>query len=62
MQRLISADTLEGLFLQNAQDLGLKHQRHVTDFVQKEGAASALLELPHALTVCPSKRALLVPE
>src|SRR5689334_7772834 len=42
--RLISADSLDFAFLEDAQQLGLHRQRHVADFVKKQRAAVCLLE------------------
>ena len=62
LDRLVAADALERLLLQDAQDLGLQRQRHVADFVEEQGAAVALLELADAAAVGAGEGALLVPE
>src|SRR5262249_24062993 len=49
--RLVAADALERLLLQDAQQLGLQRQRHVADLVQEQRAAADLLELADALAV-----------
>src|SRR6185369_4300664 len=41
----VGADSFELLFLQGSQQLGLKSQRNVTDFVEKQRAAVGQLEL-----------------
>ena len=43
--RLGSADRGEALFVERAQDFGLRLQAHVADFVQEQRAAIGLLEL-----------------
>ena len=43
--RLVAADPLEMLLLQDPQDLALHERSHVADFVQEQRAAVALLEL-----------------
>src|SRR6202030_1949798 len=45
VERLISADTLELLLLQHAQQFGLRLQRHIADFVEEESAAVGCFEL-----------------
>jgi hypothetical protein len=60
--RLVAADPLERLLLQQAQDLALQGRRHVADLVQEQRAAVALLELADAAAVGAGEGALLVPE
>ena len=43
-----TADALDLAFLQNAQQLGLQRQRHLADFIQKDGAAMRLFEQSNA--------------
>ena len=62
LDRLVAADALEALVLQDAQHLGLQGRRHVADLVEKERAAVALLELADAAAVGPGEGALLVAE
>ena len=62
LDRLISADALELLLLDRAQDLALHQQRHVAHLVQKEGAAVAFLELADALAHGPGKSPFFVAE
>src|SRR5260221_8051573 len=58
----ISADSLEGLLLEEAKDLRLRHHRHIADFIEEEGAATALFELADAAAVGAGEGALLVAE
>ena len=60
--RLVAADALERLLLQQPQDLGLQGQRHVADLVEEQRAAVALLELADAAAVGAGEGALLVAE
>ena len=60
--RLVAADPLELLLLQQPQHLGLRRRRHVADLVEEERAAVGLLELADAAAVGPGERALLVAE
>ena len=60
--RLVAADALERLLLQQPQHLGLQGQRHVADLVEEQGAAVALLELADAAAVGAGEGALLVAE
>ncbi len=62
LERLIAADPLELLFLQDAQQLGLGLQTHVADFVQEQRAAVGRLELALAPRRRAGKGALLVAE
>src|SRR5579864_6983613 len=43
-ESLTRPDRLEALFLEHAQDFGLRAQAHVSDFVEEESAAVGLLE------------------
>src|SRR5262249_24422922 len=45
LDRAISPDPLELSFLEHAQDLGLRLERHVADLVEQQGAAVGDLEL-----------------
>src|ERR1039458_319541 len=58
----MAADALEGAGLEDAQDFGLGGERHVPDFVQKNGAVVALLELADALGGGAGEGAFLVAE
>ncbi len=62
MNRLVSADALERLLLQQPQDLGLERQGHVSHFVEENGPVIALLELADAASFGPGEGALLVAE
>src|SRR5262249_37832678 len=42
--RLVAAYALDFTFFQHAQELGLHNQRHITDFVEKDGSVIRLLE------------------
>src|SRR6185436_15088668 len=59
---LVPAEPLERLVLQQAQDLRLQRERHVTDLVEQHGAAVALLELADATPLGAGERAALVAE
>ncbi len=50
------------MLLEQAQNLGLKCQRHVTNLVEKERAAVAPLKFTNAAAVCSGEGALLVTE
>ena len=60
--RLVAADPLERLLLQQPQDLGLGRRRHVADLVEEQRAAVALLELADPPAVGAGEGALLVAE
>ena len=60
--RLVAADPLERLLLQQPQDLGLERQRHVADLVEEERAAVALLELADPPPLGAGEGTLLVAE
>ena len=62
LDRLVPADALERLVLQQPQHLGLHGQRHVADFVEEKRAAVALLELADAAAVGPGEGPFLVAE
>ena len=49
LDRLMTADALDHLVLQEAQQLDLHRQRHVADFVEEEGAAIGALDLADGL-------------
>src|SRR5262249_57441114 len=61
-ERVLAADTLEGLLLERAQDLGLRLEAHVADLVEEERAAVGQLELAAAPRQSARERALLVTE
>src|SRR5262245_14321868 len=61
-QGLGSADALERLLLQQAQDLGLQLQWHIADLVEQDRAAAVLLELADPAPFGSGERALLVAE
>ena len=58
----VRPDRFESLFLQNAKDLGLHLQTHVSDFVQEERASVRLLELTALCLSRTRERALGVAE
>ena len=62
LDRLVAADPLELLLLQEPEDLALEHRRHVADLVEEEGPAVALLELADPGGDGPGEGALLVAE
>ena len=62
LYRLVAPDSLERLFLQQPQYLGLHGQRCVADLVEEQRAAVALLELADAAAVGAGEGALLVAE
>ena len=62
LDRLVAAEPLEPLLLQDAKQLGLRQRMHVADLVQEQRAAVALLELADPPAVGPGERALLVAE
>ena len=45
---MVAADALEFAVLQDAQNFGLRGQRHVADFIEENGAVVALLEFADA--------------
>ena len=49
MDRFGATQALEFALLQNAQQFGLQLERHVADFVQKQGSSVGLFEAPDAL-------------
>ena len=49
LNRLVRADAGDLAAFQHAQQLDLRGQRHVADFVQKQRAAVGVLELAHAI-------------
>src|SRR5262249_12362286 len=59
---LIATDALERLLMEHTQQLRLQGQRHVSDFVKKDRAAVALLELADTAPVGAGKRTFLVSE
>ena len=62
LDRRVAADPLEGVLLQDAEDLGLRLRGHVADLVQEEGALVGRLELADPARVGAGARALLVPK
>ena len=57
-----AADTLERLFLEEAEELGLERRYHLADFVEEDRAAVGLLEQPALLLARVGERAALVAE
>ena len=57
-----AADGAHSAFLQGAQQLHLHRQRHVADFIQKEGATLGGPEQPRVFTDCPGESTLDVAE
>src|SRR5215213_11585050 len=57
-----AADTFELPLLEHAQELFLRGERHLSDFVKKDGALVGELEAALALGYRARKRTLLVPE
>ena len=62
LDRLGSADALEAVLLEDAQDLRLRHQAHVGDLVEEDRAAVGQLELAPLLGERAGEGALLVTE
>ena len=62
LDRCVPADTVELAVGQHTQQAGLRIGRHVTDFIQKQGAAVGLLKAPAAQVGCAGKRAFFVAE
>ncbi len=60
--RLVAANAFEGARLKDAQNLGLRGQRHVADLIEKDRAAVTLLELADALRGRAGERAPFVAE
>ena len=58
--RLVASESLEGLILEHAEDLGLHGQWHVADLIEKERPARALLKLADAAAVGAGEGATLV--
>ena len=48
----LGADRLEALFFENAQDFGLRFERHVADLVEEQGAAVGQLKFPLLRVAC----------
>ena len=61
-QAVAAAESLDRFFLQHAQQLRLRVEADVADFVEKDGAAVGLLEAANPTRVAPVKAPLLVPE
>ena len=62
VDRSIAAEALEAPLLEHAQQLGLRHQRHVADFVEEQRAAVGQLEAAGLAIVRAGERALFVAE
>ncbi len=62
VDRLAAAQPLEAALFEDAQDLGLRHQRQVADLVEEEGAAVGQLEPARLALVRAGEGALLVAE
>ena len=62
MDRRGATHPVELILLQHAQQTGLGLQRHIADFIEKQGAAVGLLETPDPLAVGAGESALLVAE
>src|SRR6266702_3349407 len=54
---LVGTDLLEGTPFEDPQQFGLQSQRHIANFVEKEGAPSRLTEFPLPLPVGSGERA-----
>src|SRR6185295_974982 len=62
LDRLLRADALKRLLLQDAQNLGLRLQAHVADLVEEERAGVGQLEFSLAVLDRAGERSLLVAE
>src|SRR5258708_1226939 len=60
--RLLSADSLDRLFLQYAQKLGLRRQAHVANFIEENCAFAGLLEFADSPTLSAREGPRLVAE
>src|SRR5262245_65681650 len=60
--RLLAAEPHKFLLLQDAEDLGLRRQRHVANFVEEKRAAIALLKLADPPPIGSSESPLLMAE
>ena len=60
LDQLIAAQTFKLLLLQNAQQLRLKFQRHVANFVEEQRTFVRQFETPNPLRAGPGKRAALM--
>src|ERR1700722_2994825 len=60
--QFFAADRGEALFFERAQNLGLRLQAHVSDFVEKERASAGLLEFAFFVGGCARERSFVVPE
>ena len=58
----LAADALHLAFFQHAQQLGLHGERHVPDFVEKDGAVLGLLELAEMAAGGAGERSFFVAE
>ena len=62
LKRLVAAEALETLILQHAQHFRLQGRRHIADFIEKQRAAIALLELADAAPIRAGECAFFVSE
>ena len=62
MDRLLAAEPLEAAVLEDAQQLGLRHERQVADLVEEQRAVVGELHAPRLAIVRAGERALLVAE
>src|SRR5262249_27223578 len=62
LDRLVAADSLKALLLQDPQDLRLGQGRHVADLIEKQRATGTLLEFADPLALGAGESALLVAE
>ncbi len=62
VNRLAPTDAFEGLLLQHSQDFRLQRQWHIANFIEKNGAAAALLEAPDAAPIRAGEGAFFVTE
>src|SRR5262245_50781361 len=60
--RFTCAESIDLSFLQHTQQFGLQQQRHVTDLVQKQGAAMGEFELARSRLSGSRERATLITE
>src|SRR5262245_8502188 len=60
--RLLAAEPHKFLLLQDAEDLGLRRQRHVANFIEEKCAAIALLKLADPPPIGSSESAFLMAE
>src|SRR3984957_2748321 len=60
--QFFAADRSEALFFERAQNLGLRLQAHVSDFVEKERTSAGLLEFTFFVGGCARERSFVVTE